>query len=136
MVIQGERVSKDFVDEWVELSYSFLSEKDIPRRHTSTKAGGAYRYVNKSRLLPWPISGKVVCDVSWRSYPPHLYYLYFRYESGHQLCHDRWIIWRVKNDMVELSELSLHLTLSGNGVRLIFPSTTVLAPVSPATLGY
>ena len=39
-------------------------------------------------------------------------------------------MWRIKDDTVELSELSLHLNLSGNGLRLYFPNTTVLSPVS------
>ena len=53
-----------------------------------------------------------------------------RYQSSHELCRDRWIVWRIKDDTVELSELSLHLNLSGNGLRLYFPNTTVLSPVS------
>ncbi|XP_063683779.1 nuclear pore complex protein Nup160-like [Bolinopsis microptera] len=94
MLLQGERISREYVQEWVEVGYSFLNDKDTPRVRNFTKDGGA-----------------------------------FRYQSSSELCRDRWIIWRIKDDTVELSELSLHLNLSGNGLRLYFPNTTVLSPI-------
>lgn len=43
MLLQGERVSRDFVHEWVEVGYSFLSDKETPRIRAFTKDGGAVR---------------------------------------------------------------------------------------------
>eukprot|EP00116_Pleurobrachia_bachei_P009573 sb/3469835/ len=89
MLLQGDRVLRDFVKEWVEVGYNFLSDKDTPPIRAFGRDGGA-----------------------------------FRFASDHPLCKDRWIVWRVRDDTIELSELSLHLNLTG------FPNTAVLSPVT------
>ena len=44
MLLQGERISTDYVQEWVEVRYSFLNDKDTPSIRNLTKDGGAFRY--------------------------------------------------------------------------------------------
>ena len=43
MLLQGERISREYVQEWVEVGYSFLNDKDTPRVRNFTKDGGAFR---------------------------------------------------------------------------------------------